>query len=199
MFAKLQVLDRLFQLFAGGVVGQWGKAFCGKAEVQQHQDLLIFRQVKGFGDSGRVKKVQPAAVHARVRRGQHHVGGDDGRILHTGIDFLTRVDKHAVFVKGNHQNRGRTVAAGSQLVNLSQPFRGLHNVNTLALQVFSSRRKAARLQNSVQLFCRNLLSIVLFARITIFYNLGKFHDKSSYNIFVGSLTASSRVAIQLVA
>lgn len=44
--------------------------------------------------------------------GQHHVGGDDGRILLAGVGLPAGKDEDTVFVIGGHQHYGRAVTAG---------------------------------------------------------------------------------------
>lgn len=62
----LQIPDRLGQRLAGAVVRQRRDTLGGKAQIKDHEDLLVFGQSKCLCQLVGVKKVQPAAVHTGV-------------------------------------------------------------------------------------------------------------------------------------
>lgn len=81
--------------------------------------------------------------------GQHHVGGDDGRILLAGVGLPAGKDEDTVFVIGNHQHCGRAVTAGGQGVDLRESLSGLRHIDALPLQVLGSGRKMPRLKDRI--------------------------------------------------
>ena len=76
---------------------------CGIAEVEDHQDLFIFRQAQLLGQLIRIEEVEPAAVHTCVGGGQHQVGRHDGGILHAGVPLSAGISKDAVFIEGHNE------------------------------------------------------------------------------------------------
>lgn len=158
----------LSERFAGTVVRQGLAILSGMTQVQQHQYFLILRQAQRFGGSFGVEEVDPAAIYRGIGGGQHQVGGHDGGILSTGTMLAAGVGEHAVLVKGHYQHCGRAIAAGSELVNFSQPLGGLDNINMLLLQVLGGGGQAASLQNAAQLLAVTGLPSYFFAGIAVF-------------------------------
>ena len=58
----LQVLDCFSQRLAGGVVGQRAGVGRSVPQIQQHQHLLVLRQVQRLGDGFGVEKVQVLSI-----------------------------------------------------------------------------------------------------------------------------------------
>ena len=139
-----------------------------KNRIQKHQNFLIFRQSKQLCRLVGVKIIDPAAIHTLVSGGEDQMCGNDGRILHAGITLLAGVGKHVVLVKCNHQNGGRTIAAGCELVDNGEFFRRLHNIDMLFLQILCRRRKASRLQNGGQFFRLDCSVAVFLARVAVY-------------------------------
>ena len=96
----LQERDGFGQRLAGAVVGQGACTLGSVAQIKEHHDLLVFGQTQRFCQLVRVKKVDPAAVHACIGSAQQQVGGHDGGILHAGVPLSAGISKDAVFIEG---------------------------------------------------------------------------------------------------
>lgn len=104
---------RLRKLLPLAVCGKRACALRSVSQIQQHQNLLVFRQAKRFGHGFRVKEIEPAALHAAGLRGQQHMGGHNGRILHAGIPLFSRINKDIIFIKRHDQDCTCIVPADS--------------------------------------------------------------------------------------
>ena len=71
----------LFKRLAVSVVRKRYGAFRRISEVEEHDDLFIFRKIQIFRESVRIKAVEPAAVDACVVRCKRKMRRDDGGIL----------------------------------------------------------------------------------------------------------------------
>ena len=160
------------------MVRQRHSARCGMAQIHDHQDLFIFGQAQLFCQLLRIKKVDPAAVHACIGSGQDHVGGHDGGILHTGVPPAAGVGEHIGTVKRHHQTGGCIVAAGRCLVDLCKPLCRLDHIDLLLLKILGSRCHAACLQDLGQLCgVHRLACIKIFAGIPVPDYFCKFHAR----------------------
>lgn len=152
----LQIPDRLGQRLAGVVVRQRRDTLGGKAQIKDHEDLLVFGQSKCLCQLVGVKKVQPAAVHTGVGGGQHQVRCYNGRILHAGVPLAAGICKNIAAVKGYHKAGRCAVTARRGSVDLGQSLCRLDDINALLLQIFGGRRDPTGRENRVQLCGRKL-------------------------------------------
>ena len=175
---RSQICYRIRKRLAGAMVRQRHSARCGMAQIHDHQDLFVFGQAQLFCQLLRIKKVDPAAVHACIGSGQDHVGGHDGGILHTGVPPAAGVGEHIGTVKRHHQTGGCIVAAGRCLVDLCKPLCRLDHIDLLFLKILGSRRHTACLQDLGQLCgVHRLACIKIFAGIPVPDYFCKFHAR----------------------
>lgn len=175
---RSQICYRIRKRLAGAMVRQRSSARCGMAQIHDHQDLFIFGQAQLFCQLLRIKKIDPAAVHACIGSGQDHVGGHDGGILHTGVPPAAGVGEHIGTVKRHHQTGGCIVAAGRYLVDLCKPLCRLDHIDLLLLKILGSRRHTACLQDLGQLCgVHRLARIKIFAGIPVPDYFCKFHAR----------------------
>lgn len=175
---RSQICYRLRKRLAGAMVRQRHSARCGMAQIHDHQDLFVFGQAQLFCQLLRIKKVDPAAVHACIGSGQDHVGGHDGGILHTGVPPAAGVGEHIGTVKRHHQTGGCIVAAWRCLVDLCKPLCRLDHIDLLLLKILGSRCHAACLQDLGQLCSvHRLACIKIFAGIPVPDYFCKFHAR----------------------
>ena len=144
--------------------------------IKEHHDLLVFGQTQRFCQLVRVKKVDPAAVHACIGSAQQQVGGHDGGILHAGVHPFAGVSKGVVLVIGDHQTNGGTVAAGSGSIDLCQPLFGLNDVDALFLGVLGGGCQPTGFQNGVECCSVYLACTKIFAGIPLCNKLSEFHN-----------------------
>lgn len=175
---RSQICYRIRKRLAGAMVRQRSSARCGMAQIHDHQDLFVFGQAQLFCQLLRIKKVDPAAVHACIGSGQDHVGGHDGGILHTGVPPAAGVGEHIGTVKRHHQTGGCIVAAGRCLVDLCKPLCRLDHIDLLLLKILGSRCHAACFQDLCQLCgVHRLACIKIFAGIPVPDYFCKFHAR----------------------
>lgn len=158
------------------MVGQGTCTLGSVAQIKEHHDLLVFGQTQRFCQLVRVKKVDPAAVYAGIGSSQQQVGGHDSGILHAGVHPFAGVSKGVIFVIGDHQTDGCTVAAGGGSIDLCQPLFRLNDVDALFLGVLGGRCQPTGLQNGVE--CRGiyLACTKIFAGIPLCNKLSEFHN-----------------------
>ena len=174
-FIELQIADRLVQFLPVSVVRQRAGTLGGKAQVHDHQHFFVLRQAQRLSHLLRIKEVDPAAVHARIGRGQDHVRRDNGGILHAGVTLLTRISENIPLVKRHDQHRRRPVAAGRHAVDLREGLRALYDIDPLFLQVLGRGGQPSGVQNCLQLLLLHLFIAVLLAGIPRLNNFFKFH------------------------
>ena len=140
----------------------------GKAEVEKHQYILVFRQSESVVQLIHVHTIQPTAIDTNGSSPQHHVSCHYGSVLYARIALAVGIDIHIVLVKANHKYGRRTVATGRGSVYICESLSRLHYIYVLLLQVLGCRRKASGFKYCVKLFGTYLPgTVILLARVTI--------------------------------
>ena len=126
----------------------------GVAEVEEHDDLLVFGQVEEFFRLVGVEEVQPAVLDVGVCRREAEVRRNDRRIFDAALVLVAWIREDVRRIKRDEQHDGRAVAAGRELVDFLEPLFRLDDIDVLLLQVLRRRRKAAGRENGVERLLR---------------------------------------------
>lgn len=144
-----------------------GRRAVGVADREDVDRLECFGQAEFAREHLRLKVADPSRAEAELRRGEHHVVGQD-RGVDVGARFLV-VRPHpspAAVRAGDHGARGAVYIGG--LRELFKPLGALHDEQADGLGVRRCGRYVRGLQNRFELLFFHRLSVVIAHGIALF-------------------------------
>ena len=165
-----------------GVQGHGAGIFGGPAEDEQRGGLDALRNGEGAAHGLRVKMHDPAAAHACVMGGEHHVGGHDGGVHRRGQGAVVLAHPALGGTVADQQSCGRAEVAAGTAAELLHGFIGVQHQDPLGLVVAAGGGEVSRIEDLLQDLPGQMLRSEIADGIAALDQICKFHGCFSFSL-----------------
>lgn len=104
------------------MVGEWSGRGVGIAEVEQHQDFLIFGKTEERVKFVGVEAVDPTRIDTGICCGEHHMRRHYRGILNARFTLSTGICVYILLIESHYEHSACPISAGSAFIDFCQGF-----------------------------------------------------------------------------